>query len=466
MLFSSPIFIFAFLPLVYLINLKCPIKISNVFLTIASLFFYAWGEPVYIILFLGSVTANYILTALMMKSHKKLFFTICIIMNLGLLAVFKYAGFFVQSSNAALGFNLGVPSIELPLGISFFTFQTMSYVIDLYKGKVEFQKSYLKLLLYISFFPQLVAGPIVKYKDIAERLDNRKITVSATTEGIQRFIKGLSKKVLIANVFASAVDKIFAMQTGELNITLAWIGAVSYVFQIYFDFSGYSDMAIGMGKMFGFDFLENFNYPYISASIHDFWKRWHISLSSWFREYLYFPLGGNRKGKFRTALNRTVVFFFTGLWHGANYTFIIWGLFHGLFLTLETIGIIKPDKGRLKWLGHIYTMLVVTVGFVIFRADNITQAASIISNMFTGFTFNESTKTAAGLILNPLLAVSFFFAVIFSTPLLRIIREKLDKTRFKPAVGLVSGAVSLGLYFLCILNLSTSSYNPFIYFRF
>lgn len=466
MLFSSPIFIFAFLPLVYLINLKCPIKISNVVLTIASLFFYAWGEPVYVFLFLGSVALNYLLTVLMLRSRKKLFFTLCIIMNLSLLVAFKYTGFILQNVYSAFHLSYAVPAIKLPLGISFFTFQIMSYVIDVYRGKVKLQKSFLKLLMYISFFPQLVAGPIVKYKDIEERLTDRRITVHGTSAGIQRFIWGLSKKLLIANTFAVAADKVFAMPSDELNISLAWIGAISYVIQIYFDFSGYSDMAIGMGKMFGFDFLENFNYPYISSSIHDFWKRWHISLSSWFREYLYFPLGGNRKGRFRTALNRTVVFFFTGLWHGANFTFIVWGLFHGFFLTLETLGIIKPEKGRHRIFGHIYTLLVVTVGFVIFRADTLTQAGFFLANMFTGFRFNGNTQTSPGLILTPMLLVFFIPAVIFSTPILRAVREKLERSGHKTAVGLLSGAASMCLYVLCMLNLSTSSYNPFIYFRF
>ena len=466
MLFSSPVFLFSFLPLVYLINMKLPIKYSNGFLTAVSLLFYAWGEPVYILLLIASLTMNYLATVLMMRWHKKQIFILCILMNLGLLAVFKYAGFFVGSVNAVTGLSLGIPEIRLPLGISFFTFQVMSYVIDVYAGKVALQKSFLKLMLYISFFPQLIAGPIVKYKEIELRLSERQITTAATAAGIKRFIGGLSKKLLIANTFALAADQVFAMQPDKLNIFLAWIGAISYVIQIYFDFSGYSDMAIGLGKMFGFDFPENFNYPYISASIHEFWKRWHISLSSWFREYLYFPLGGNRKSKFRTALNRTIVFFFTGLWHGANYTFILWGLFHGLFLTLETMGVIRLNKGRLKPLGHVYTLLVVTVGFVILRADTLAQAAMLVINMFAGFTFNEGTKIAVGLIVSPLLIFCIIPAVVFSAPVVRIISQRLDRSSLKPAAGFVSGAVSLGLYFLCILNLSTSSYNPFIYFRF
>ena len=464
MLFSSPVFLFAFLPIVYLINLKCSVKLSNAVLLVASLFFYAWGEPVYIFLLLFSVAVNYLLTLFMIKSHKKSAFAFSIIFNLSLLIVFKYAGFFVQVLNSALGLNLAVPNIRLPLGISFYTFQMLSYVIDLYKGTVNFQKSFLKLLLYISFFPQLIAGPIVKYKDIAPRLTNRKVTLYSTTEGVRRFIWGLSKKVLIANVFALAADKIFAMTKGELNITIAWIGALSYVIQIYYDFSGYSDMAIGMGKMFGFDFPINFNYPYISTSIHDFWKRWHISLSAWFKEYLYFPLGGNRKGKFRTALNRIIVFFCTGLWHGANYTFVIWGLFHGFFLMLETFGVIKKPRARLRPLGHLYTMLVVTIGFVVFRADTLTHAGYFLKNMIAGFDFSHNTALTVRLLLNPLLIACFFPAVIFSTPVAGILSRKTEKIKgYKNAAA---NMVSLCLYILCALSLSTSSYNPFIYFRF
>lgn len=467
MLFCSPIFVFAFLPLVFLINFKLPLKISNIFLTFMSLLFYAWGEPIYIILLLFSIIFNYILAILMMKGRRKLLFIVCLIFNLGLLGVFKYTAFIVKTFFSVFNINYAVPSISLPLGISFFTFQVMSYVIDVYKGRVEPQKSLLKLMLYISFFPQLVAGPIIKYKDIAPRLDKREITVQSTVSGIKRFIIGLSKKLLIANVFAVPADKIFSMPDGEVNIIIAWIGAISYVLQIYFDFSGYSDMAIGMGRMFGFDFMENFNYPYIARSVQDFWKRWHISLTSWFREYLYFPLGGNRKGRLRTGINRLTVFFFTGLWHGAAFTFIVWGLFHGLFLTLETYGFMKKASDKIRPLGHIYTLLVVTVGFVIFRSESLSQAFNLIGNMFGGFVFTQSMRAAVGLLINPLLLVSLCLAVVFSTPVMQILGARLESMKgHRTAVDTFSGVISLGLYLLCILNLSTSSYNPFIYFRF
>lgn len=467
MLFSSPIFIFAFLPLVYLVNLKLPLKASNVFLTFVSLLFYAWGEPVYIILLVSSVTINYYLTRMMMRFHKKLFFTISIIFNMGLLVVFKYTVFIVKTIFSITNVNYIVPNIALPFGISFFTFHIMSYIIDVYHGTVKVQTSYLRLMLYISFFPQLVAGPIIKYKDIASQLVERKIKVSSTASGIKRFIMGLSKKLLIANIFAIPADKVFSMSVSDLNIAIAWIGAISYLIQIYFDFSGYSDMAIGLGQMFGFSFPENFNYPYIASSVQDFWKRWHISLTSWFREYLYFPLGGNRKGRLRTSINKLAVFFLTGLWHGANFTFIVWGLFHGLFLTLETYGFMKNLKAKFKPLGHLYTLLVVAIGFVIFRSEDLNQAFVLIRNMFTGLVFSESTRVTAGLLINPLIIVSFIFAVIISTPVLAKIRMKFQKIyNYQAAADIASGLISLSLYLLCILNLSTSSYNPFIYFRF
>lgn len=468
MLFSSPIFVFAFLPLVYLLNLKMPVKISNVFLTMASLLFYAWGEPVYILLLIASVTVNYYAALLIARSnkYKKTIFIISLIFNIGLLVIFKYTGFLLGTITGLMQLNYEVPAIALPLGISFFTFQIMSYVIDVYMGRVEVQRSYLKLMLYISFFPQLVAGPIVKYKDIEDRLKSRKVTIEGTAAGIKRFIIGLSKKLLIANTFALPADKIFALQGNELNIAIAWIGAISYLIQIYFDFSGYSDMAIGMGKMFGFDFLENFNYPYVASSVQEFWKRWHISLSSWFKEYLYIPLGGNRKGKVRTSINRITVFFFTGLWHGADFTFIVWGLYHGFFLMMETFGMVKP-KSWPRALRHTYTLLVVTVGFVIFRAESMAQVGFFMKNMFSGFTFRESTRATVGLLLNPLIISSFIIALIFSMPVLPWLRGKIEaSTRFRILKDAICAAACLGLYILCMLNLSSSSYNPFIYFRF
>ena len=337
----------------------------------------------------------------------------------------------VTTVNAVTGLTLPVPQIALPIGISFFTFQALSYVIDVYRGVVEAQKNYFRILLYISFFPQLIAGPIVKYRDIASQIADRSQDLEKIARGLRRFVCGLAKKVLIANTMGQAADVIFAQDLGSLSAPSAWLGAVAYIFQIYYDFSGYSDMAIGLGLMFGFEFKENFNYPYGAANMQDFWRRWHISLSTWFKEYLYFPLGGNRKGKPRTALNRLIVFFCTGLWHGANWTFVIWGLWHGAFLLLEEY--VPVFKKLPRALGSVYTMLVVTVGFVVFRADSLAYGAGYIGKMLTGFTVSDASLS---------LAV-----------------EQLT-----PQAGLYVLAFA-GLCW-CLLRLAPSGYNPFIYFRF
>ena len=340
MVFSSMVFLCIFLPVVFLLHLLLPgIRAKNGMLLLASLAFYAYGEPVYVILMIASAFVNYLSALLIGKNPagKKAVMAVNVILNLGVLVLFKYTGFLAESVNTILGTAIPVPSIRLPIGISFFTFQAMSYVIDVYRGVTGAQKNFGKVLLYISFFPQLIAGPIVKYHDIAQEIENRTQTVDGVTDGIRRFVVGLSKKVLISNTVGLVADTLFAADVSGLNAAAAWIGAVSYMLQIYFDFSGYSDMAIGLGEMFGFHFKENFNYPYISGSIREFWRRWHMSLSGWFQEYLYIPLGGSRKGKIRTVINKFIVFLCTGIWHGANVTFLFWGLYHGCFLMLEEI---------------------------------------------------------------------------------------------------------------------------------
>lgn len=339
MVFSSLPFLCIFLPAVFLLYTVIPsLKARNALLIVASLVFYAYGEPVYVLLMIFSSVLNYLCALWVAKDKRRknrAALAVAVVINLGMLAVFKYAGMMVTTVNAVTGLALPVPQIALPIGISFFTFQALSYVIDVYRGVVEAQKNYFRILLYISFFPQLIAGPIVKYRDIASQIAERSQDLEKIARGLRRFVCGLAKKVLIANTMGQAADVIFAQDLGSLSAPSAWLGAVAYIFQIYYDFSGYSDMAIGLGLMFGFEFKENFNYPYGAANMQDFWRRWHISLSTWFKEYLYFPLGGNRKGKPRTALNRLIVFFCTGLWHGANWTFVIWGLWHGAFLLLE-----------------------------------------------------------------------------------------------------------------------------------
>jgi alginate O-acetyltransferase complex protein AlgI len=387
--------------------------------------------------------------------HKKGILILTILYNLGILGIFKYTGFIVENLNQIFRTHIPQPELTLPVGISFFTFQALSYVIDVYYGKVEAQKSFWKVLLYISFFPQLIAGPIVKYRDISEAIDHRTQDWEQVAHGLMRFIFGLSKKVLIANTMGQVADAIYAADRGSINIAAAWLGAIAYLFQIYYDFSGYSDMAIGLGEMFGFHFRENFLHPYSAVSVQDFWRKWHISLSTWFKEYLYIPLGGNRKGKARTCLNKMIVFFCTGLWHGASWTFVLWGLYHGVFLLLEE-GI--PALRKLpKAIGHLYTMLMVTVGFVLFRADTIAQALYMIRQMFTGFSFAAASVSLVWQQLTPWFLSMLFVAVIGAVP----IRRKEGKHR-------QGGAFVLSVFLLVwsMIRLSGNTYNPFIYFRF
>ena len=474
MVFSSLVFLCIFLPVVFLLYTAIPnLKARNILLIAASLVFYGYGEPVYVLLMLFSSVLNYACARLVTRrdgKKSKPALVAAITVNLGILGVFKYSGMLVSSFNALTGLSVPVPSIALPIGISFFTFQALSYVIDVYRGTVESQKNYLNILLYISFFPQLIAGPIVKYRDINEQITSRRQDIDKIARGLRRFVCGLMKKVLIANTMGAAADVIFASELQGLSALTAWLGAIAYLFQIYYDFSGYSDMAIGLGLMFGFEFKENFNYPYSAVSMKDFWRRWHISLSTWFKEYLYIPLGGNRKGRGRAALNRIIVFFFTGLWHGANWTFVLWGLWHGLFLLLEEY---VPFLKKLpKAVGHIYTLLVVTLGFALFRADTIGYGFGYIGKMFSGALSAESLSVALGQ-LTPWFIVMFIAAVIGCAP----IRPLADRLRAKlcGTAELSTGmkAVQIGLYALafaglalCIIRLSPGGYNPFIYFRF
>lgn len=467
MVFSSLVFISVFLPVVFILyTVILGRKLKNVLLIIASLLFYAYGEPVYVLVMICSVIFNYIFGLFSTDKNKynKIVLIIAIIFNLGALAVFKYLGFFVSSLNDIIGFSIPIPNIELPIGISFFTFQALSYVIDVYRGEVSPQKNLGKVMLYISFFPQLIAGPIIKYHDIEKQIDNRQQTIDLVVNGFRRFIVGLSKKVLIANTMATVVDSIYSTNQSEVNILTAWVGAIGYTMQIYFDFSGYSDMAIGLGKMFGFEFKENFNYPYISTSVKEFWRRWHISLSTWFKEYLYIPLGGNRKGKGRTCLNKIIVFFCTGLWHGANWTFVIWGLYHGIFLLIESY---IPKTKIPKFIKHFYLLLVVTIGFVIFRADDISQGIFMIEKMFTGFEFSSTSMSLFVGQMTPLYITTLLVAIIASLPFKNLVNSIVSKNEKTMKVyNSALYVLSFGLLALCMLNLSSGSYNPFIYFRF
>lgn len=464
MVFSSMVFLCVFLPAAFCLHLLLPgMRAKNFLLVVASLVFYAYGEPIYVILLVASSAGNYILARLTGECPKirKLTMTLAVVLNLGLLVIFKYSGFLVDTFNSVTGAGIPVPQVRMPIGISFFTFQALSYVIDVYRGDASVQKNFGKVLLYISFFPQLIAGPIVKYHDVEAEINNRKQTPEEIGKGIRRFIAGLSKKVLIANTMGLVADNLFGAAATGITGPGAWLGAVSYMLQIYFDFSGYSDMALGLGMMFGFHFHENFDYPYISASIREFWRRWHMSLSGWFKEYLYIPLGGNRRGKFRTVVNKMIVFVCTGIWHGASFNFLFWGIYHGFFLMLEEyIPFIGKKGGKLKsFFQHVYALLVVCVGFVFFRADTMKQGCFWIREMFTDFGWKASAMSLTLQQLTPVYLVTLAAALVAAVP----VNSMLKKYKWYEGFTYV---LSLAGFALCVLSLAGGTYNPFIYFRF
>ncbi len=460
--FSSLVFISIFLPSVLALYRLCrSMAAKNCLLLIASLIFYAYGEPVYVLLMVASSFINYIWALLIYRASraKKILAALSVVENLGVLCVFKYAGFLAGLVNVVPGIAIPVPDVALPIGISFYTFQALSYVIDVYRGEMPAEKDFSRVLLYISFFPQLIAGPVVKYHDVAAELADRRQTADGIARGIRRFIAGLGKKVLIANRMGAVADTLFGAYADGINMPAAWIGAAAYMLQIYFDFSGYSDMAIGLGWMFGFHFKENFRYPYTAFSITEFWRRWHISLSGWFREYLYIPLGGNRKGKARTAINKIIVFACTGIWHGADMTFLFWGLFHGFFLMLEEYIPFFRKKGRaVRWIGHAYALLVVMIGFVFFRADDMAQGIFWVGRMFAGFHSGDAAMRLCMSVLTPLNIAVFLVGVVLSMP----VKEAFSS----PAFSKISWPLSLMVLILCIICLAGGTYNPFIYFRF
>lgn len=476
MVFSSVIFLCLFLPIVlggyYLLPKR---EAKNLWLIASSLLFYAFSGLWYVLLLLFSVFCNY-LAGLFVSGRKGVLY-VAVAVNLGVLGVFKYLTFLVRTVDQLPGVAITVPSIVLPVGISFFTFQGLSYVIDVYRNERLKSTRFRDVLLYIALFPQLVAGPIVRYEDVADEIKSRRHTLEQLANGLRRFIIGLSKKLLIADVCGSVVTLIYSAESSALDSRTAWLAAVCYLIQIYFDFSGYSDMAIGLGLCFGFHFKENFNYPYISSSIQEFWRRWHISLSTWFREYLYIPLGGNRKGKAKTYRNKLIVFFCTGLWHGANWTFIIWGLWHGFFIVAEDaakklFGLGKHGKNRRNpvetVLKHLYTLLVVLIGFVIFRADNMGQAFSMIGAMFSGICASAQTGLLLAQCLTPLTMFALLLGLVGSTPVLPLVCRKVEQQTGSVYVCLrvLSYAGALALLLVDILHLSAASYVPFIYFQF
>ncbi len=468
MTFSSVTFLFLFLPVTFILYAICRNNvIRNAILAVASLIFYAYGEPVAVMIMIISIILNYLFGIMAAGSrYKKAAVFVAVLLNIGLLIAYKYTGFFAEIFNSVTGLSIPVPQIRLPIGISFFTFQGLSYVIDVYRDNKRVQKNLFYVLLYISFFPQLIAGPIVRYEDIADALHEREFSVDRVSRGICRFIFGLGKKVLVANQMGFVADTVFGFKPQEVGTIPAWIGAVCYTLQIFFDFSGYSDMAIGLGCIFGFDFRENFNYPFISPTIQEFWRRWHISLSTWFKEYVYIPLGGNRKGNVRTTVNKLIVFFLTGLWHGANFTFIVWGMIHGLCQMLETYQIIPTKKKWFRPIGHIYTMLIVVLAFVIFRADSLTQGFGIIKDMFTINAGDGAANAQIIACLSGLFIISFIFAIILSGPVFPVLRKKIEKTSGAKFYNYAAYTGSLLIFLLSLLSLISGKYNPFIYFRF
>lgn len=486
MVFSSTIFLCFFMPIMIIGYYILPKKLKNIYLLLGSLFFYAWGEPKYVFIMLASIAGNYcfgmLVHALSGKDRlRKLAIFVTVLYNLGILFYFKYFVFAVETVNELTGAGLTVPDIALPIGISFYTFQGMSYVIDVYREDektVFVQKNPLNLALYISMFPQLIAGPIVRYKDIKESLTNRVLSASAFARGIERFIIGLAKKAILANSIGEVADTIFASDYTMMGTGTAWLGALCYTLQIYYDFSGYSDMAIGLGKIFGFDFMENFNYPYISRSITEFWRRWHISLSSWFRDYLYIPLGGNRKGLKRTYLNLLIVFLATGFWHGAAWGFIIWGLWHGLFMVIERILRAKKTKHPIRnekirslcdW---AYTMLVVMFGWVLFKTILMEDALSYIGVMLHTHA-PEYVAFSTRYYLDNKLIFMLIAAILAAVPWKEILPGRagslLRNMETFPAThpAVIARRVLLLVVFLvCMMFVMNNTYNPFIYFRF
>lgn len=466
MIFSSIPFLYYFLPIVLLVYFIVPKKLKNLVLLIASLVFYAWGEPRLTVLMVATITMGYVFGILIEQAKDsrwaKVFLATSIVISLGVLGYFKYANFFLNSISAITGLDEIVLKVSLPIGISFYTFQVISYVIDVYRGQVKAQRNYINMAAYIAMFPQLIAGPIVRYSDIEKQLTDRRSDLDHVAAGVRRFVLGLGKKVLIANSLGSLVKAFGA--TADPSVLFYWMYAIACTLQIYFDFSGYSDMAIGLGKIFGFDFPENFNYPYISKSITEFWRRWHMSLGTWFRDYVYIPMGGNRVKKLRWFLNILVVWAFTGLWHGAAWNFVVWGLFMAFFLILEKLFLL-PVLQRSKVFGHIYTMFLVMISFVIFDADTMGGAWHNIISLFGAGAVPFASAEATYLLRS--YAVLFVVAVIGALPVVKSLAVKFGKTKLGEKIYVVLEPLFLGLLLVLVTAyLVDGSFNPFLYFRF
>lgn len=467
MLFSTMTFVFMFLPIILVLYLAAKKELHNPILLISSIIFYAWGEPKYLAIMLLTILINWLgaIGVDKFKNHKKLVLALTIIANLGFLIYFKYFNFLIDNCNNIFHSHIDPLNIVMPIGISFYTFQALSYVVDVYRGDCNVQKDIYKLALYICLFPQLIAGPIVKYHDVAEQIDSREVNFGKVDLGVKRFIIGLSKKMLIANTMGAIADKIFIQSPDTFSPLVAWIGSIAYTFQLYFDFSGYSDMAIGLGLIFGFKFLENFNYPYISKSITEFWRRWHISLSTWFKEYVYIPLGGNRKGKLKTLRNLGIVFLLTGIWHGAAWNFVVWGIWHGFFIIIEKIINIKEfeQKHTQKWvrfLQHIYCIFAFLIGWVMFRSETMSYAWQYIKNMF-GLVRVHDISYGMGYYIDNFEIIIFVCAILCSMPLF----NKMLEVENKFGRTLINIWLLI-LFILSAATIASSTYNPFIYFRF
>ena len=468
MVFSSVLFLFRFLPIFMICYFLVPRKMKNLVLFLGSLVFYAWGEPTYIFLMLFSTISDYVWGRLIEeyrgKDHSRIFLLCSIVINLFILGFFKYADFLLQTVNTVFGTSIPLLKLPLPIGISFYTFQTMSYVIDVYRRDTKAQRNILQFGVYVTMFPQLIAGPILKYHQVERYLQDRRTDLDAISYGAKRFVTGLAKKVLLANNLGLLWKQVTELGNEQMSILMAWLGIAAFALQIYFDFSGYSDMAIGLGAVLGFHFPENFNYPYVATSVKDFWHRWHISLSTWFKEYVYIPLGGNRKGLPRQLFNILVVWMLTGLWHGADWNFVLWGLFFAVFLILEKIFLLKPLQ-KLPVLSHLYTLLLVAVSFVIFDSAGLSEAAAHLGHMFGAG--GVPLATGEALYYLGSYAVTFIIAVIGATPYPTRWMNRLSEGPKTGRVLAVAAPVALmALLAVVTAYLVDGSFNPFLYFRF
>lgn len=467
MVFSSLTFLFFFLPIVLIVYFLVPMKVKNIIILLSGIVFYAWGEPFYIFVMLISAAIDYFAGRFIHKfdDNNKLrtvFLLVSVVMNLSLLGVFKYSSFIITNINAVFGTSITDPELPLPIGISFYTFQSMSYTIDLYLRKIKVQKNILKFLSYVTLFPQIVAGPIVRYEEVANDINSREINTTKVADGIGLFVKGLGKKVLLANNIGLLWSQVKDMDFASISVVTAWLGILAFTFQIYYDFSGYSDMACGLGKMLGFNFPQNFNYPYISKSISEFWRRWHITLGSWFKSYVYIPLGGNRKGLPRTLLNLLIVWALTGIWHGASWNFMLWGMYFGVLIIIEKLGFGKVLEKLPSIVSRLYTFLLVVIGWVFFDIEGLGNAFKYFKAMFgsTGIVVDNTAKYL--FVTNILL---FIICAVASTDLIKKLHNKLSEIKSN-IVAYTIPVLQLCVMILCTAYLVNATYNPFLYFRF